>query len=81
MVKSKDSDYETILQKVRGWPVAWRFALVYEVLMTLAPEFETSRHQRKTLQKALGLLSTDRPAPSDAEVRQWLEERRLKKYS
>ena len=28
----------------------------------------------------VGLLATDRPPPTDKEVRQWLEERRMEKY-
>lgn len=39
-----------------------------------------TRPRQPTLDRALGLLATDRPAPSDAEVEQWLEERRQEKY-
>lgn len=74
------TDYEAILQAVRNWPATWRFALVQDVLKTLAPSSEAPRARRKTLEKALGLLSTDRPAPSDAEIQQWLDEHRLRKY-
>src|SRR5258708_1728333 len=28
----------------------------------------------------VGLLATDRPPPTDEEVKQWLEERRVEKY-
>ena len=36
--------------------------------------------RRRTLSQALGLLATDEPAPSDAEVTEWLREARLEKY-
>ena len=39
-----------------------------------------TRPRRNTLDKAWGLLATDRPAPSDAEVEQWLNEHRMEKY-
>jgi hypothetical protein len=32
-----------------------------------------------TLERALGLLATGDAAPSDAEIQQWLDERRVKK--
>ncbi len=51
-----------------------------DVINTLAPEVVPSRPKRKTLKKALGLLATSQPAPSDAEVQQWLDERRMEKY-
>lgn len=39
-----------------------------------------ARPRRPTLDRALGLLATDRSAPTDAEVQQWLEEHRQEKY-
>jgi hypothetical protein len=33
-----------------------------------------------TLEKAAGLLKTGAPAPSDEQVRQWLEEERVRKH-
>jgi hypothetical protein len=74
------TSYETILNTVRQWPPDRRFALVQDVLNTLAPEVKPSRSRRKTLEKALGLLATSQPAPSDAEIKQWLDEHRMEKY-
>lgn len=43
--------------------------------------FKYQPHLRpQTLSQALGLLATDQPAPTDAEVEQWLAEVRLEKY-
>ncbi len=69
--------YETVLNTVRQWPPARRFALVQDILKTLATEVNSIHPRRKTLHKALGLLATDRLAPSDAEIQQWLDERRM----
>jgi hypothetical protein len=74
------ADYNTILQIVRDWPPRQRFNLVQEVLKTLTPEETSKRPQRRTLDQALGLLATDRPAPTDAEIAQWLDERRVERY-
>ena len=73
-------NYRAVIEIIRDWPPASRFSLVQDVLKTLAPEVESSRSKRNTLEKALGLLATNQPAPSDAEVQQWLDEHRMEKY-
>jgi hypothetical protein len=68
---------ETVLKIVRDRPPEQRSLLVREILRTLnAP----SHARRDTLGRALGLLATDRPAPTDAEIAEWLEERRTERY-
>ena len=74
------TNYKAIIEIVRDWPPASRLSLVQDVLKTLALEVEKSRSKRNTLEKALGLLATDQPAPSDTEVQQWLDEHRIEKY-
>jgi hypothetical protein len=76
---SKASNYETVLKTVRQWPADRRFALVRDVINTLAEDEFSPRPRRKTLERALGLLATGDAAPSDAEVQQWLDERRVEK--
>jgi hypothetical protein len=72
-------DYETVLQTIRRWPVAQRFALMQELLRALAAEVAPPR-TRPTLPRALGLLATSGSAPTDMQVKQWLNERRVEKY-
>lgn len=72
--------YEAVLNTVRQWPPDRRFALVQDILNTLALEVKPPRPRRRTLEKALGLLATSQPAPSDAEIEQWLDEHRMEKY-
>jgi len=74
------ADYETILQTVHEWPPVQRFTLVQDILKTLSPKSESPRPRQNTLEKALGLLATNYPAPSDVEVKQWLNEHRTEKY-
>ncbi|NCC33593.1 MAG: hypothetical protein EOM24_16490 [Chloroflexia bacterium] len=76
-MSAQTSDYETILRFVRSWPAAQRFALVQDVLGTLAP---VEREPRPTLPHARGLLATDQAPPSDAQVAEWLNERRTERY-
>ncbi len=79
-MNTTDPSYDTILQIVTHWPPSQRFDLVQEVLKTLAPAPEATRPRHKSLDKMLGILATDQPAPSDAEVEQWLDEARMEKY-
>jgi len=72
--------YETILKTVRRWPAERRFALVQDVLNTLKSEATATPQKSNTLERALGLLATDRPAPSDAEIEKMLDERRMERY-
>jgi len=74
--------YRTVLEIVREWPPDRRFALIRDLLETLAPVWTEGarRRRRATLEEALGLLATQSPPPSDEEIQQWLNEHRLEKY-
>lgn len=75
----RDDSYTSILHTVRTWPARQRYLLVQDLLKTLEPEVETIQAE-DTLSLARGLLATDKPAPTDEEVAQWLEEHKLEKY-
>ena len=73
--------YEEVVQLVRQWPPSERFSLVQVIFQSLAPEIKRPIYQKKnTFTQALGLLATTSPAPTDTQVKEWLEERRLEKY-
>jgi len=75
------TDYETVRQIVFTWPAQQRFALMQDLLDTLAPGAEEDvAPKRRTLEQALGLLDTEQPVPSDAQIAEWLNERRKEKY-
>jgi hypothetical protein len=75
------STYNAVLQTISHWTPTQRFALVQEVLKTLEPPaLSPTFPKRHTLDKALGLLKTDRLAPTDEEVGRILHEARLEKY-
>ncbi len=71
--------YETIRRTVLQWPADMRFALLRDLINTLAPADERPV-RTGTLSIARGLLSTDKPPPSDEQVEQWLSEHRQEKY-
>jgi len=54
--------------------------LLQDVLNTLVADAEAEGTKRPSADIARGLLATGQSAPSDAEVEQWLEERRTEKY-
>ena len=72
--------YQAVMDVVRKWPPDKRFALVRDVINSLEPEVGHPQAKRDTLKEALGLLATDQPAPSDDQVQEWLDERRMEKY-
>lgn len=81
MATESAADYRAILRTVISWPAEDRFALVQDVLRTLAPRPEPDFARRAAaLDRLRGIAKTDRPPPSDEEVKQWLEEERVKKY-
>lgn len=76
----KSASYQGVLNIVRQWPTAQQIALVKDVLKAISSRVEPPKQRRRTLDRALGLLTTDKPAPTDEEVEQWLEERRQSKF-
>jgi hypothetical protein len=74
------AEYETILKIIAAWPPTQRRTLIQDVLKILAPLGEEIRPRRKTLHEALGLLATDQPSPTDEQIQQWLDERRMERY-
>lgn len=80
MDTGKTISYETVLHTVREWPVEQRLDLLQALLSTLATEVKPAQPRERTLEKALGLLATGQPAPSNTEIQQWLHERRMNRY-
>lgn len=79
-VYTETANYQGILNIVRQWPTAQQIALVEDVLKTISSRVEPPKQRQRTLDRALGLLATDKPAPTDDEVKQWLDEHRMEKY-
>lgn len=79
MNASNSLNYETVLKAIHSWTPDKRLELAQDILKTLNTELR-SHPRRRTLPIALGMLATSKPAPTDEEVQQWLDERRLEKY-
>jgi dihydroneopterin aldolase len=72
-------NYKSVLNIIQGWSQEQRVSLVQDVLKTLSNEMKTDE-PKETLKKALSLLNPVIPAPSDSEIKEWLEEHRMEKY-
>jgi hypothetical protein len=72
--------YEVILGRVRTWPMARRLTLVQDILATLTPEDRPEPQRSSVLSRAVGLLATGDPPPSDSEIANWLDQRRQERY-
>lgn len=72
--------YDQVLKTVHAWPPDKRISLAQDLLRSLTSDMRAPHPRRNTLKKALGLLATDAPAPSDEEIRRLLDERRTEKY-
>ena len=73
--------YEEVVQTMQCWPAAQRYSLAQFLFQSLEPELKRGRSRKKnTLSRALGLLETAAPAPTDEQVRDWINERGIEKY-
>ncbi len=79
------SNHETmeiteVLQRVQTWPQAQRFALAKEILKNLGGQGQQPPPRGKSAAEVMAMLNTNRPAPDDATVKQWLNEYRMEKH-
>lgn len=76
---TRQIEYDHVIAQVRRWSPDRRLTLVRDILNTL-PTTPEQPQREPTLQRALGLLATEQPAPSDEVIQQWLRERQMEKY-
>lgn len=81
MDSGKTVKYENILTIINHWSPAQRLLLLQDILKSLNTEWIRRTPRQKTLETALGLLARKGPAPTDEQVKKWLEEHRLQKYN
>ena len=74
MNSAENISYEGVLKIIGQWPAAQQIA--EDVLKAVSPRVEPPRQRRRTVDRALGLLATDQLAPTDEEVKWWLDEHR-----
>ncbi len=81
MESGKTVKYENILTIINHCSPAQRLLLLQDILKNLNTEWIRRTPRQKTLETALGLLASKGAAPTDEQVKKWLEEHRLQKYN
>lgn len=67
-------------EQVRNLPVSDRLELVSVIIESLRENPCPHPDRTSIIKQMKGLLKTDQPAPTDAEVEAMLEERRVEKF-
>lgn len=80
-------DRDAILDAIGAWPTEDQITLAREILQraerkALAREAQAgdSVTQRSTWDALYGVAANDREPPSDEQIEQWRDERRMKEY-
>lgn len=81
-VSISQQEFAEVLQRLEQWPPTDRWTLTQRLLDGLGREQTASRQPPRTipLDQIRGMLKTAGPPPTDEQVKQWIEEERLKKY-
>jgi hypothetical protein len=72
------AEYRDVFEIVRQWPPEARRELVRDVEKTLTDRGPARPTRGVSAEEAIGLLKSDRPAPTDEECDRILEEELLK---
>lgn len=76
-----DAEVAEVLKQVEHWPDSQRRTLAHELLRGERRRHMEQRPPRQIpLQQIRGMLKTDIEPPTDEQIKQWIEEERLKKY-
>jgi hypothetical protein len=75
-----ERDHEAIEQAIAAWPVEEQIALARQILERASKPAPPQPTERSTWEALYGIASTGQEPPSDEQVAQWLDERRMNKY-
>lgn len=76
-------DRDTILEVTRKWSLSDQMALAQAILQAVSERLaeDRAKPQRPTWREMVGLAAVSgQQPPSDEQVAQWLDERRMSKY-
>jgi hypothetical protein len=73
-----------VVQRVQNWPPPMRLALARRILETLeSPVVDqpvSTPPRGPSAAEIAAMFKTDKPAPDDATVKQWIKQHRVEKY-
>jgi hypothetical protein len=74
-------DLAGVLETVKQWPPKARVSLARMILETVeSPEPLPTRRRCLSAAELMDVVRTEKPAPDDETVRQWIDEHRTEKY-
>jgi hypothetical protein len=73
---SLDVDFVEVLKKVSQWPPEQRATLAHALIDSLKP----LKREKPTIDQLVGIGRGAGPAPTDEQVKQWIDEHRTQKY-
>ncbi len=81
MTEPSADEFLVTLRQVNAWPIEKRVELTKLVLTRIADEAKpTDKSGRKSFRDLVGILKTEGPPPTDAEIGAMIEEKRMRKY-
>ena len=84
MIKPETSQMTDIVERVKSWPATVRVTLARRILETIEtlPILEATKRPRgPSAAEVATMFKSDKPAPSDEECQQILEEELIRKYA
>jgi hypothetical protein len=70
-----------LVERVQLWPAAMRIALARQILESLeSPQATRKLPRGPSAAEIAAMFRTDKPAPDDDTVEQWIDEYRMAKY-
>ena len=84
MAISGTNEIADVVDRVKSWPAAMRITLARKILESVekaaGPEPTPLSARGPSAAEVMAMFKTDRPAPNDAEVSQWIDDHRMEKY-
>ena len=82
MSATEANEIADIIERVAVWPAPMRIALARRILETLEEVAPSSPNTPRgpSAAEVGAMFRTDKPAPDDATVKQWIGEHRMEKF-
>lgn len=80
MIQQQQDELKEVLERVEHWPAALRIHLARRLLESVDVRDSQSPRRGWSAAEAMAAVNSRQPAPDDATVKQWVDERRMEKY-